>query len=85
MLQYAAFHQNLHCLLIYNRSFEKEIHFFGEIVTCDSLIHVYTVKPVLSGHSYIDKTKVLKTGDSLVQVESIAECSHSAILLTCIK
>ena len=45
-----------------------------------------TVKPVLSSHSKIDKTKVLKTGGSLVQVESIAECSeeHSAILLTCI-
>ena len=34
-----------------------------------------TVKPVLSGHSKIDKTKVLKTDGSLVQVESIAECS----------
>ena len=30
-----------------------------------------TVKPVLSGHSKIDKTKVLKTGASLVQVKSI--------------
>ena len=35
----------------------------------------------------IDKTKVLKTDGSLMQVESIAECSreHSAILLTCVK
>ena len=31
-----------------------------------------TVKPVLSGHSKIDKTKVLKTKDSLKKVESIA-------------
>ena len=53
---------------------------------------ISTVKPVLSGHSKIDKTKVLKTGGSLVQVISIAECSmgafckeHSAILLTSIK
>ena len=36
-----------------------------------------TVKPVLSGHSKIDKTKVLKTNGSLIKVESI--------LLTCIK
>ena len=35
----------------------------------------YTVKPVLSGHSKIDKTKVLKTNGSLMKVESIAECS----------
>ena len=59
------------------------------------------VKPVLSGHSKIDETKVLKTNSSLMKaesiaefsvehsaiVESIAECSlkHSAIFLTCIK
>ena len=30
-----------------------------------------TVKPVLSGHSKIDKTKALKTGGGLVQVKSI--------------
>ena len=34
-----------------------------------------TVKPVLSGHSKLDKTKVLKTNGSLMKVESIAECS----------
>ena len=34
-----------------------------------------TVKPVLSGHSKIDKTEVLKTDGSLMQVESIAKCS----------
>ena len=34
---------------------------------------VNTVKPVLSGHSKIDKTKVLKTSGSLTKVESIAE------------
>ena len=42
----------------------------------------YTVKPVLSGRSKIDKTKVCKTGGSLVQVESIAECSTSAFCNT---
>ena len=47
-----------------------------------------TVKHVLSGHSKKKKTKVLKIDVSLMQVESIAECSHlehSAILLTCSK
>ena len=46
-----------------------------------------TVKPVLSGHSKKDKTKVLMANGSKMKVESIAECplEHSAILLTCIK
>ena len=39
-----------------------------------------TVKPVLRGHSKIDKTKVLKTDCSLMQVKSIAECSKGSIL-----
>ena len=39
-----------------------------------------TVKPVLSGHSKIEKTKVLKTNGSLMKVESIAECSSWSIL-----
>ena len=34
-----------------------------------------TVKLVLSGHSKIDKTKVLKIKSSLMKVKSIAECS----------
>ena len=42
----------------------------------------FTVKPVLSSHSKIDKTKVLKTGGSLVQVESIAECIIGAFCNT---
>ena len=45
-------------------------------------------KTVLSGHSKIDKTKILMTNGSLMKVESIVECSpleRSAILLTCIK
>ena len=32
----------------------------------------YTVKPALSGHSKIDKTKILKTNGNLMKVESIA-------------
>ena len=37
-----------------------------------------TVKLVLSGHSKIDKSKILKTDGSLMHVESIAECSFGA-------
>ena len=36
------------------------------------------VEPVLSGHSKIDKTKVLKTNGSLMKVKSITECSLQA-------
>ena len=41
-----------------------------------------TVKPVLSGHSIIDITKALKTNDSLMKVEIIAECSLGAFCNT---
>ena len=41
-----------------------------------------TVKPILSGHSKIEKTKVLKTNGSLMKVESIAECSKRAFCNT---
>ena len=34
-----------------------------------------TVKPVLSGHSKIDKTKILMRNGSLMKAESIAEFS----------
>ena len=37
--------------------------------------HSNTVKPVLSVHSKIEKTKILTTIGSLMKVESIAECS----------
>ena len=36
----------------------------------------------MSGHSKIDKTKVVKTDGSLIQVESIAECSLGAFCNT---
>ena len=42
----------------------------------------YAVKPVLSGHSKIDKTKVLKRNGSLMMVESIAKCSLGAFCNT---
>ena len=50
-------------------------------------ISVRTVKPVLSCHLKIDKTKVFMENGSLIKVESIAECSpcntfdlHQAII-----
>ena len=46
------------------------------------LSNVVTVKPVLSGHSKIDKTKVLMTNGSLMKVVSIAECSLGAFCNT---
>ena len=55
---------------------------------CSLLPREVTIKPVLSGHSIIDKTKILMTNVSLMKVESFAECSpleHSAMFLTCIK
>ena len=39
-----------------------------------------TVKPVLSSHLKIDKTKVLMENGSLMKVERIAECSKWSIL-----
>ena len=41
---------------------------------------VKTVKPVLSGHLKIDKTKVLMVNVNLMKVESIVECSLWSIL-----
>ena len=38
------------------------------------ILIVSTVKPVLSGYSKKDKTKILNTNGSLMKVESIAEC-----------
>ena len=49
----------------------------------ESCLYVlYTVKPVLSGHSTIEKTKVLMANCSLMKVESIAECSLGAFCNT---
>ena len=38
---------------------------------------------MLNGHSKRDKTNILITFGNLLQVESIADCEHSAMLLTC--
>ena len=42
-------------------------------------ILIFTVKPVLSSHSKIDKTKVLEQFGSLMQVKSTAECSTKVL------
>ena len=42
----------------------------------------FTVKPVLSGHTKIDRTKVVKTNGSLMEVKSIVECSLGAFCNT---
>ena len=62
-----------------------ETHVDVEIASSLQAKQWNTVKPVLCGHSKIDKIKILLTNGSLMKVESIAECSHSAILLTCIQ
>ena len=43
-------------------------------------IHVYTVKPVLSGHSERRQKLVFNADYRLMQVQSIAECSMGSIL-----
>ena len=60
----------------YKSTGEKKIQ-----ITVFDLInsYAYIVKPVLSGHSKIDKTKVLKPCGSSMQDESIAECSPWSI------
>ena len=39
-----------------------------------TFLTISTVKPVLSGHLKIDKTKVVRENGSLMKVDSIAEC-----------
>ena len=61
----------------------KEQHFEkGVPLIIKTKIHLQkcTVKPVLNGHTQIDKTKILKTNGSIMKVKSIAECSPWSIL-----
>ena len=46
------------------------------------VVFASTVKPVLSGHLKIGKKEVFKIDGSLMQVESIAECSLGAFCNT---
>ena len=74
-------------LYVNNKGADQPVQMCSLISACFIHFLVSTVKPVLSGHSKIDKTKVLMTNGSLMKVESIAECplEHSAILLPCIR
>ena len=55
---------------------ENSIGLTFKHITINNMYYIfYTVKPVLSGHSKIDKTKVLMTNTSITKVEGIAECS----------
>ena len=47
-----------------------------------SPVQITTVKQVLSGHSKIDKTKVLKPCGSAMQVKTTAECSSGVFCNT---
>ena len=44
-------------------------------------LRAYGKTCLISGHSKIDKTKILMTNGSLIKVESIARCSPLSILL----
>ena len=64
-----------------NEQFFKAIIHVGMTLTPGSgKENSCTVKPVLSGHSKTDKTKVLNTNGSLMKIKSIAECSPWSIL-----
>ena len=65
-------------------TFYESLRVFTEKIVPKLLILIIqtTVKPVLSGHSKIDKTQVFKTDGSLMQVESTAECSLGAFCNT---
>ena len=53
-----------------------------QIEDANEKVDLDTVKPVLRGHSKIDKTKILKTNGSLMKVKSIAECFLGALCNT---
>ena len=66
----------LYCKLLSRDLVEKHDPRFGYSVISEysHIVYTCTVKPVLSGHSKIDKTKILMANGSLMKVESIAEC-----------
>ena len=61
-------------VLFYKQNITSLSFLVGATVAIHARLKNYlkgTVKPVLSGHSKIDKIKVLKTNASLMKVESI--------------
>ena len=74
---------NLICWLI--KFLENHILYFHVIHLLrlhlrHKLVNRNTVKPVLRGHSKLDKTKILMTNGNLMKVKSIAESSKGSIL-----
>ena len=64
-------------LNVYQKSCSSVEQGFLQCLYCRSVCrfrqqntYIATVKPVLSGHSKVDKTRVFKTNGSLMQVES---------------
>ena len=47
-----------------------------------AFINFDTVKPVLNSHSKEDKKYIFKTDNHIMQLKSIAECSHGAFCST---
>ena len=64
---------------------QKTIDFYDLKVMARDGVHInfrHTGKPVLSGHSKIDKTKVFKPCGSSMQFKSTAECSSGVFCYT---
>ena len=60
--------------------FQLFVRKFDALVDNILMTQPYTVKPVLSGHSKIDKAKTLMTNGRLMKSESVAECCPWSIL-----
>ena len=70
----------------YQRRTKSMIGFAWKIMSDSYICKIHSVnkttaKPVLSGHSKIVKTTVLKTNGSLMKVESTAGCSLGAFCI----
>ena len=69
-------HSSRVCEFLVYLEIQSYVHSFRQT------LELHITKPVLSGHSKTDKTKVLKTNGSLMKVKSIAECSLGAFCNT---
>ena len=76
MLLIAKFHI---IIILFIQDIHKVPNFFL-LLFSNTVTPILLQKPILSAHSKIDNTKVLKTDGSLMQVESFAECSKGSIL-----
>ena len=66
--------------LVYLIDFQLFVRKFDALVDNILMTQLYTVKPILSGRSKIDKAKILMTNGRLMKVENIAECFPWSIL-----